>query len=46
MLTHHILTTSLWTLGEEEGTWPPVGSPKTLQKNVFGKNYDMNMGGM
>ena len=41
----HILTTGLWKLGEEEVTWPTVGSPKTLWNNVLEKNYDMNVGG-
>lgn len=43
MLTHHILTTSLWKLGEKEVTWLTVGSPKTLWNNVFDKNHDMRV---
>ena len=38
------LTLSLLKLGEEEVTWPTVGSPKSLWNNVFKSNYDMGGG--
>lgn len=43
MLTHRILTMSLWKLGEEEVIWLTMSSPETLWNNVFDKNFDVRV---